>query len=216
MQGSAVTASGSPASCAKPGRETIRYGGSGARNHQNPASGNPQPFGTRIHRHRTQHQMGHRHHVCSDGRALVLSLYRAGFVFRPLGELVHEPSAGSPPCGPGGVNGGVAAAWPGASHSAFRSRLPVYVGGVPALLSGTPQHVQYECGGELCRNAAAESFFGLLKRERVHRRQYRTRAEARVDIFEYIERWHNPRQHRRLVVQGQEQKRLTQLSVETG
>lgn len=33
----------------------------------------------------------------------------------------------------------------------------------------------------------AESFFGLLKRERVHRRQYQTRAEARVDFFDYIE-----------------------------
>lgn len=40
-------------------------------------------------------------------------------------------------------------------------------------------------------NAAAESFFGVLKRERVHRRHYRTRAEARVGIFDYIERFHN-------------------------
>lgn len=40
-------------------------------------------------------------------------------------------------------------------------------------------------------NAVAESFFGLLKRERVHRRQYQTRAEARADIFEYIEGFYN-------------------------
>jgi transposase InsO family protein len=32
-------------------------------------------------------------------------------------------------------------------------------------------------------NAAAESFFGVLKRERVNRHHYRTRAEARADIF---------------------------------
>ena len=50
-------------------------------------------------------------------------------------------------------------------------------------------------------NAAAESFFGVLKRERVNRRQYQTRAEARADIFDYIERWHNPRQRRRLAFQ---------------
>ena len=35
--------------------------------------------------------------------------------------------------------------------------------------------------GSCADNAAAESFFGVLKRERVNRRQYRTRAEARVE-----------------------------------
>lgn len=46
--------------------------------------------------------------------------------------------------------------------------------------------------------AAAESFFGLLKRERIYRRQYQTRHEARTDIFDYIERFHNPRKRRQL------------------
>ena len=45
--------------------------------------------------------------------------------------------------------------------------------------------------GNCYDNAVAESFFGLLKRERVHRRHYRTRAEARRDIFDYIERFYN-------------------------
>ncbi len=45
--------------------------------------------------------------------------------------------------------------------------------------------------GNCYDNAVAESFFGLLKRERVHRRQYRTRAEARADVFDYIERFYN-------------------------
>ena len=40
-------------------------------------------------------------------------------------------------------------------------------------------------------NAVAESFFGLLKRERVYRRHYLTRTEARTDIFDYIERFYN-------------------------
>jgi putative transposase len=56
----------------------------------------------------------------------------------------------------------------------------------------------------------------VLKRERVNRRQYRTRAEARADIFDYIERWHNPRQRRRMAFQEQNEKLLTPLSVETG
>ena len=70
--------------------------------------------------------------------------------------------------------------------------------------------------GSCADNAAAESFFGVLKRERVNRRQYQTRAQARSDIFDYIERWHNPRQRRRLAFQHEEQKLLTQPSVETG
>jgi len=47
--------------------------------------------------------------------------------------------------------------------------------------------------GSCYDNAVAESFFGLLKRERVNRRRYLTRAEARADIFDYIERFYNRR-----------------------
>lgn len=52
--------------------------------------------------------------------------------------------------------------------------------------------------GSCYDNAAAESFFGILKRERVNRRHYQTRAEARADIFDYIERFHNQRKKRKL------------------
>ena len=45
--------------------------------------------------------------------------------------------------------------------------------------------------GSCYDNAAAESFFGLLKRERVNRVRYRTREEARSDVFDYIERFYN-------------------------
>ena len=41
-------------------------------------------------------------------------------------------------------------------------------------------------------NAVAESFFNLLKRERIRRRTYGTRAEARRDVFDYIEMFYNP------------------------
>jgi len=70
--------------------------------------------------------------------------------------------------------------------------------------------------GSCADNAAAESFFGVLKRERVNRRQYRTRAEARAPIFDYIERCHNPRQRRRLERQQQQDLLLTQPSVISG
>lgn len=70
--------------------------------------------------------------------------------------------------------------------------------------------------GSCADNAAAESFFGVLKRERVNRRQYRTRAEARADIFDYIERFHNPRKRRQLEMLKQDDLVLTQPSVELG
>ena len=40
-------------------------------------------------------------------------------------------------------------------------------------------------------NACAESFFQLLKRERVRRKIYRTREEGKQDIFNYIELFYN-------------------------
>ena len=36
-------------------------------------------------------------------------------------------------------------------------------------------------------NAVAESFFSSLKRERIRRWTYKTRDEARQDVFDYIE-----------------------------
>jgi putative transposase len=70
--------------------------------------------------------------------------------------------------------------------------------------------------GSCADNAAAESFFGMLKRERVNRRQYRTRAEARADIFDYIERFYNPVKRRRLEMLNNKDLLLTQPSVKTG
>ena len=40
--------------------------------------------------------------------------------------------------------------------------------------------------------AVAESFFQLLKRERIRRRTYQTRDAARQDVFDYIEMFYNP------------------------
>lgn len=40
-------------------------------------------------------------------------------------------------------------------------------------------------------NAVAESFFQLLKRERIKKKIYSTRDDARADIFDYIEMFYN-------------------------
>lgn len=42
-------------------------------------------------------------------------------------------------------------------------------------------------------NAVAESFFQLLKRERIRRQIYLTRQDARADVFNYIEMFYNPK-----------------------
>lgn len=41
--------------------------------------------------------------------------------------------------------------------------------------------------------AVAESLFGLLKRECISRKTYKTRDEARTDVFKYIEMFYNPK-----------------------
>ena len=45
--------------------------------------------------------------------------------------------------------------------------------------------------GNCLDNAVAESFFQLLKRERIKRRIYSSREEARRDVFDYIEMFYN-------------------------
>ena len=47
--------------------------------------------------------------------------------------------------------------------------------------------------GNVWDNAAMESFFSSLKTERTARKTYRTRDQAKADVFEYIERFYNPR-----------------------
>ncbi len=44
-------------------------------------------------------------------------------------------------------------------------------------------------------NAVVESFFQLLKRERIKRRIYGSREQAKADVFDYIEMYYNPVRH---------------------
>ena len=55
--------------------------------------------------------------------------------------------------------------------------------------------IQYSMSarGSCYDNAPVESVFSLLKRERVRRRIYRTREEAKADVFDYIECFYNRR-----------------------
>ena len=46
--------------------------------------------------------------------------------------------------------------------------------------------------GDCYDNAMCESFFATLECELLDRRKFKTRAEARVACFEFIEGWYNP------------------------
>ncbi|MBN4058207.1 IS3 family transposase, partial [Mariprofundus ferrooxydans] len=81
------------------------------------------------------------------------------------------------------------------------------------VLVHSDQGVQYSCSdwrkflkdhnleasmsrrGNCHDNAVAESFFSLLKMERIKKKIYKTRGEARSDIFDYIELFYNPVRH---------------------
>ena len=70
----------------------------------------------------------------------------------------------------------------GTQYTAHEFQAFLHQHGIVSSMSGV---------GNCYDNAVAESFFGLLKRERVNRRRYDTRAEARADVFDYIERFYN-------------------------
>lgn len=61
-----------------------------------------------------------------------------------------------------------------------------------ALLKDNELRVSMNGVGTWYDNAPMESFFGTLKSECVYHRDYRTRREARTDIFSYIEGFYNP------------------------
>jgi putative transposase len=49
--------------------------------------------------------------------------------------------------------------------------------------------------GDAYDNAMAESFFATIEREILNRRRFKTQAEAKLAIFDWLEGWYNP--HRR-------------------
>lgn len=50
--------------------------------------------------------------------------------------------------------------------------------------------------GNCLDNAVAESIFQLLKRERIRRKGYLTRENAREDVFDYVKMFYNRKRKR--------------------
>jgi len=97
-------------------------------------------------------------------RRLVLAALRMAIDARePEGGLVHHSDRGGQ-----------------YTSDDFRDELARH--GIDCSMSST---------GNCYDNAVVESFFASLKRERVNRVRYRTRDEARADIFDYIEVFYN-------------------------
>ena len=96
-------------------------------------------------------------------RLVVDALRMAVEARRPAGPLVHHSDRGGQ-----------------YSSDDFRDELAKH--GIDCSMSST---------GNCYDNAVVESFFGVLKRERVNRVRYRTREAARADLFEYIEVFYN-------------------------
>ena len=147
--------------------------------------------------------MGDRHSLHSDGRTLAVSLRDGGSVFGAGGWLVHEPASGPTVGDARGADGGVASARSHPSLRYFDRGCQFISEEYRRFLEAYQLTCSMSAVGSCADHAAAESFFGVLKRERVNRRHYRTRVEARADIIDCIERYHNPRQRRRLEWQQQ-------------
>jgi putative transposase len=66
-------------------------------------------------------------------------------------------------------------------------------GQMQKLLSGHGITCSMSRSGNVWDNAVMESFFSSLKTERTARKSYRLRDEAKADVFDYIERFYNPK-----------------------
>jgi putative transposase len=99
------------------------------------------------------------------------------------------------------------------THVRVVGGLWLYLCVVVDLHSGIVVGCSVSGAGSCVDNAACEGFFGMLKRERVNRRRYETHVEARADIFDYIERFYNPRRRRKMEAFKLKESNLTQPSV---
>jgi transposase InsO family protein len=69
---------------------------------------------------------------------------------------------------------------------------PVHQRAVPAADGRSWRHLLDEPVGRLLEQCGDGKLFSSPKTERTARTTYRTRDEARADVFDYVERFYNP------------------------
>lgn len=145
-----------------------------------------EPRGQGVRRRSPQQAMGARHHLHRDGRRTALPPSRDRRVPQEGRGLVdvraHDREAGRGCARAGGRKGEPSR--PPRPRLPRRSGFPARVPGVPALpriLWDRPRP------GSPWDDALPESFFETLKRELVNGKGYKTREEAKQDLFTYIE-----------------------------
>ncbi|WP_233577677.1 IS3 family transposase [Paracoccus yeei] len=90
-------------------------------------------------------------------------------------------------------DGGLAARKDRRSAASLGPGIAIHKRAVQRLLADNGITCSMSRAGNVWDNSAMESFFSTLKTERTASKVYRTRNEARTDVFDYIERFYNPR-----------------------
>ncbi len=155
-----------------------------------------QRAGSAVRRPGAEPEMGRRLHIPLDGGRLVLRGGSAGPVLAARSRLVD---AGQHDCATGHrcVDDGAVATWTSAGLAApFRSRQPIQQRAVPAFARRTWHHLQHEPRRQRLGQLGDGELLLHAEDGADRAQNYRTRDEAKADVFDYIERFYNPkRQH---------------------
>jgi len=77
--------------------------------------------------------------------------------------------------------------------ASFSSEQPVHQRALPEVTGRASHHLQHEPWRVSLGQLGYGELLLELKIERVHRKVYRTRAQVRADIFDFIEVFYNPK-----------------------
>lgn len=113
-------------------------------------------------------------------------LYRDARCVQPTHRGLGDGDLSAHRAGAQGAQPG-AAAPAGRGDSPFRPRQPIHLARVWPALRGGGRAAAHGFGRRLLHNAMCESFFAILECELLDRRSFKTRAEARMAVFDFIE-----------------------------
>ncbi|NGZ10886.1 MAG: hypothetical protein CV088_16115 [Nitrospira sp. LK70] len=162
-------------------------------------SADAEPAASAVCRHRTPPHLGWRsHRDCHAGGVAVSGC--AGSLCTRAGSSAGPECEARPTGGIAGAPHGSGAAPPTARPDSHTDQGALYISGAyQQLLAQTGLVASMSRKGNCYDSAVVESFFSTLKNELIHEREYHSRDEAHVEIFEFIEVFYNrQRLHRTL------------------